>query len=676
MVVQKVSSLGQHVGEEEQSLNMYSSILEESDEYIKCGLCWEVPTQTIILKCAHTFCEWCLKHGSNIGQLTDAGFSCPVCGVNDTTTCGQKQDGNTINGNILVDTSVNNQNCDLCEENRLAEARCLECREWMCNFCHQSHRRSKASKHHTITMLKDVPTQESDSSENRCSRHNEELAYFCRPCNVAVCKLCRTNDHRGHRTRPIKVIVGDRRRNLEEKVKSVRNGYVCVLERKLADIPKQMNAIKTNAANVVDDIIQRSQVIKDQIDAIKEEMVQDVHSKESLGLARLEQFRLELEKELLAASESIRRTEQVLKRGTDVEIVCVSKISHELLDSLESERSLPKLQKLDVAFETGDLAADILKNGFGHCSTKNSGFTWSRSVSMCQGDPQDVSINLVSEFHCPVVADGDNDDDFANESVQAMTPVSGGQTAVCYGCESDRVAFMDEKGEAISSLRVGVVIDDLARQNDHSVVMSCFQDRSIRAIENNGNVRELVSTELYPRGLAVSSDGSLLVCLMDQYSTSVTKASKRLVARLDSQGQQVQAYEYTDGNKRLFTRPYRVVENINGDVCVTDKTSMGSGRVVVLDCLGNLRFIYDGCSASAWERPFSPCGIVCDSYGRLLIADTNNHCIHIVDKHGQFVSFLLRKEDGITCPTTLTLDGQGQLWVGNGNGQMKVYQYL
>ncbi|XP_060065852.1 E3 ubiquitin-protein ligase TRIM71-like [Ylistrum balloti] len=667
MVLQKVPSLGQHVHDRENGLTMYNSILQESDEYLKCGVCWEVPTQTITLKCAHTFCKLCLKNGLNSNEKIDCNIICPVCLVNGTITHCQE---------AVVGENGNDRKCDLCEERRPAEARCKECREMLCNFCHQSHRRSKASKHHSITMLGNVYTEAEDLSGSCCSVHDEDLAYFCRPCDTAVCKICRTKEHKGHRTRPVKVIVGDRRRQMEEKVDSVLMGYVGVLEKKLEKIPKQIAAIKTNAESVVIDIIQRSESIKDQIDAIKAEMIKDVHSKEYLGLTRLEQFRTDLEKELLAVGESIKRTQRVLKQGTDVEVVSISKRSLELFDRLESGQSLPKLQKLDVEFETGELAIDTLRNGFGHCSTRNSGFTWSRSVSMCHGDPQDVNINFVSEFHCSEVADEDNDDDFVNESIHAMAPVSQGETAICCGCESDRVVFMDGAGHVISSLRVGVMIDDLVRRNDRSVVMSCFQDRSIRAIEENGNVRELVSTEFYPRGLASGSDGSLLVCLMDQYSTSVTKTSRRMVSRLDSQGQQVQVYEYMDGNKRLFTRPYRVVENINGDICVTDKTSMGSGRVVVLDSLGNLKFIYDGRSVSAGERPFSPCGIVCDSYGRLLIADTNNHCIHIVDKHGQFVSFLLRKEDGITCPTSLGLNGEGQLWVGNENGQMKIYQYL
>ncbi|OWF54863.1 E3 ubiquitin-protein ligase TRIM71-like [Mizuhopecten yessoensis] len=669
MVVQKVSCLGQHVREEQHVLNMYSSVLDESEEYIKCGLCWEVPTQTVTLSCSHTFCKWCLKKRSKSGQEVNGRIACPVCGVNDTMTHGQTEEVSSNNGN--------DRKCDLCEESRPAEARCVECRELMCNFCHQSHRRSKASKHHSITMLGDIHTETGEISGSRCSIHDEELAYFCRPCDTAVCKKCRTSDHKGHRSRPVKVIVGDKRRQLEEKVDTVRHGYVRMLEKKLAEIPKQIKAIKENAESVVVDIIQRSKCIKDQIDAIKLEMIKDVRSKESLGLTRLEQFMRELEKELLTVGESIRRTENVLKQGTDVEVVSICKVSQETFDSLETRRPLPELQKVDVAFESGELVRDMLMNGFGHCSTRNSGFTWSRSVSMCQGDPQDVNIKLVSEFHCPLVVDeDDNDDDFVNESVHTMAAVAGGQISVCCGCESDRVVFTDGTGRVISSLRVGVMIDDLVSRNDHSIVMSCFRDRSIRAIEENGNVRELVSTQYYPRGLTVASDGSLLVCLMDQYSTSVTKTSRRMVARLDSRGQQVQVYEYTDENKRLFTRPYRVQENINGDICVTDKTSMGSGRVVVLDRLGNLRFVYDGRSVSAGERPFSPCGIVCDSYGRLLITDTNNHCIHVVDKNGQFVSFLLRKEDGITCPTSLALDGEGQLWVGNENGQMKVYQYL
>lgn len=685
MVVQTVDSVGDHDRDKGKVMEIYSSILHESDEYLKCGLCWEVPQNTVTLSCSHNFCEWCFKNGPNTIQQSENSIKCPVCGViNDAMTQGQTDDVVTDNEQSVLDGKDQDRNCDLCVENRPGEARCVECKESMCNFCVQAHRRSKASKHHTIIMLdehkaKDLETPLGD----KCSHHDEDLAYFCRPCDAPVCKVCRATDHRGHRTRPVSVIVGDRRKQVEDKIETLQNGYVLLLERKLEDIPKQIQDMKENAESVVIEIIERAESIKGQMDAIKVEMIKDVHSKESMGIEKLEQFKTEVEKQLLTVKESIKRTQNVLKQGSDIEVVSTSKSSQEMLDSLETGRSLPKLQKLDVAFEKGELAMEMLKNGFGHCSTGNSGCTWSRSVSMCQGDPQDVNIKLVSEFHCPTVNtfngnddnDDDDNDDFLNESIQAMTGTSDGHVVICRGCESEDVIMSDSNGQMINNVRVGVHIDDLVSRDDHSIILSCFRDRSIKVIEDNGNVRQLVPTQYYPRGLTVTRDGSLLVCMMDQYSTSVSKNSRRMVVKLDGQGEQVQVYEYTDGSKRLFTRPYRVVENVNGDICVTDKTSMGSGRVVVLDSTGTLKFIYDARSLTRQERPFSPSGIVCDNYGRLLIADTNNHCVHIVDKYGQFASFLLRKEDGITCPTSLVLD-KGQLWLGNENGQIKIYQYL
>ena len=71
-----------------------------------------------------------------------------------------------------------------------------------------------------------------------------------------------------------------------------------------------------------------------------------------------------------------------------------------------------------------------------------------------------------------------------------------------------------------------------------------------------------------------------------------------------------------------------------------------------------------------------PSAVCCDSFDNILIADFMNDKIHLVSPGGQFLGFLLLREDGVSCPNFLTLDSDGQLIVGQYGGDVVVYRYL
>jgi hypothetical protein len=87
-----------------------------------------------------------------------------------------------------------------------------------------------------------------------------------------------------------------------------------------------------------------------------------------------------------------------------------------------------------------------------------------------------------------------------------------------------------------------------------------------------------------------------------------------------------QEIQHSDTGEPLYSAPDFITENKNLDIVVSNLKTK------------EFRFGYDRNTRT--NKPFDPRGVTTDSMCYILIADCDNHVIHIIDQNGQFIQYI------------------------------------
>ena len=229
--------------------------------------------------------------------------------------------------------------CDNCDSEDAAQSRCNECGIFLCQFCTESHKRYRSTKHHELLSMKKLksnPAPQTIAEKMRCSKHKDEMIkLFCKTCQRTICRDCTIVDHQGHKYGFVEEVAVGEKQKINEDLNRVKQRKTRVVEG-IASLRKFNESLEAKKKSTISEIHQHFDELMKATEYRKEEMVAKAtsltNSKQKQICAQLEI----LEMALASCESSIVFTEEAFKNGNDVQILSMQKYILQSLEQLKT----------------------------------------------------------------------------------------------------------------------------------------------------------------------------------------------------------------------------------------------------------------------------------------------------------------------------------------------------
>eukprot|EP00105_Crassostrea_gigas_P014837 XP_011431647.1 PREDICTED: tripartite motif-containing protein 3-like [Crassostrea gigas] len=522
--------------------------------------------------------------------------------------------------------------CDLCET-PVPPMYCDICLIHLCKACVGEHL-SEFAKEHKI-----VPFEKRGSS-TKCPNHSSKICeLYCEQCDIPICVQCTSStQHQGHTFVYIVKFLEKQRSVLQKDLQELEKFIYPKYQEIALSIPVQKGTLNTSSQKIASDISKHGEEMHRQIDVIIKKLKSDLDGMDSKYLAALNKHEEEIKHMLSDITQTIADLKKKLN-SDDVGLVSAYKSRN-----AEFRRLPPKLTVTLPRFSPQKIDKQQISALFGSLSelsikTKEQNYTMDSS-STEHSTPERSLIDV------PQIITEINTDFF--------------QYAKHVSCLNDEDIWIHGNDNILRlyNLQRGLLKSvktkswncamDLAVTRTGDLVYTDKANRTVNIVKNKEIQTVITLQGWIPGGVCRTSSGDILVAMyMDNWKTP-----SKVVRYSDFT--EKQSIQYNDNGQALYSLGHYtkyISENRNLDICVSD---WGARAVVVVNQAGEFRFMYTGLPSSSKES-FDPYGITTDSQSRILIADFNNHGIHIIDKDGQFLQFIdnchLEKPHGLCVDT-------------------------
>ncbi|XP_060594327.1 uncharacterized protein LOC132748726 isoform X2 [Ruditapes philippinarum] len=575
------------------------------------------------------------------------------------------------------------EKCDMCDEYKVMQTRCLNCHASMCGSCTEHHKKMKIScDHETQSWDKFVPSAgqmikyQIHSNKPNCKTHRDEkLQLYCRQCLIPLCIACKLTKHEGHKTRDLNEEISEQRDNLPFKLSQIRASFLPLLKQQIKELEEQNKQVAINVKGTVESVEKRSRIMKEEIDKTSNRLLESLKQKEKTETTKLEQRKQTLAGYVRNATTALTSGERIAQHGNDFEVMELYQNIIRLSKQIQ-ELTKKRAPRTRLTFSDGSMTSAQLQSMFGiymengpkletlaSPRAKQSKQKVIRGIPTLQVVPE-VHARLLKTFICKMVA---------GNKVSAIAPINDSEAWICFGWTTTEIYLYNKDGYRRNRIVFKQPVDDIAIDGDGNLLVSTFTGSVVRIVDKKLQVRDFFQCPLRCRGLDVSAAGEIIVCGVDM-CTAIPSPNKCTIFKFTARGNKTGHLD-GDRTKRIPIHPYRVAENIDGSIAVSDWISDKEGRVVVFSHDGKVRMVYYGLNDV--KGNFLPYGICTDKFGHIIVGDIANQEVHLLDIKGHFLKVLITKEElDNERPYSVAVDHMGTLWIGNERAQIKIFRYL
>ncbi|XP_035665472.1 tripartite motif-containing protein 3-like [Branchiostoma floridae] len=657
--------------------NAFSEITEE---FLVCQICLEDFRQPKVLPCLHTFCQSCLERllaSQRVVQL-----SCPTCrqdvplpengvqGLKSNFLVGKLHDilrqqpqgnGQTSDpGTVVVP-------CMTCERDNPAEFYCVECTDYLCQMCNETHRRLKVSKSHKVLTIQDIQSgkfvAELRSREtSKCEDHNELHKFYCDTCHRAICLHCVVTAHKDHQYVEIEKAAERERAEIKAKLSSVKN-TADLHEKWIEELQSVKNDWPLQVQRTEEQIEKQAEAIIEAVQKVKSEKISQLRAMNAAREKQMEAAMEAAEMDLASAKSCVQFTDNVLEYGSPAEVMSVA---GELTARMEQTADEKIAKRADLTKGLTNLIFDLPYCNLERDVSKLIGGIKETRVPLTSTlSPVQINIKICTrrgsptllktvgqkgsgdgQFNCPtsvaVTTDGDIvASDFNNSRLQFFDNDGSFK----------RKVELDFKSECVTALTNG---DLLVTGDGHNIHVLDKQERESRVIQVTGAAEKDKNTE----GIAFDSLGRIVVTI--GYQVLVLSFSGDNILKFGDKGQ---------GQQKLSSC-LRVTVNSSNQIIISD---CGNHNLKIFDPTGRHLFTC-GSYGTGPGQLSGPYCIITDSEDNIVVAEYWNHRVSMFSEDGTFIRHVLtREEHGLYYPLGLTLTPDGHLVVSD-NHSMKIFK--
>ena len=454
-------------------------------------------------------------------------------------------------------------------------------------------------------------------------QESEELKFFCKNCENAICNTCAITLHEGHAKLLVQNVANERKSSLQsametqkEKALEMRN-TITRLQSECNEIQEQVACVKKSAQSFIDNLMKV-------FEAKKQELFKEVEDKAQEVIERLVEQQSEVEYKLRPIETSIEETERFLKRSTNAEIVQFNTVFEE---EVTGEAELVDCDRKDlrhfVFFPNKSLTAKA--NGEGVSSLKQIISQTKSRNSKAEGKGiTEVTVGLDAQFvlttrnaeneqcyeQCDIVTVEIRNDDGRECATEAQVQDNkDGSYNISY--------FAKEAGTCQTSVMVN---GEHVSGSPFTVQVKPRQYKPVLSVGGRG-----LSAGMFdgPWGVAVNERNEIAATDRDNKRVQIFSSDGTYLRSVGSEGDQEGEFDYPTGIAYLNNGNIVVADSINNRVQIF--TERGE-YLTQIGGEGNL------------DHQFNyPWGLSVDSDGNIIVADSNNKLIEIFTPSGQFL---------------------------------------